>query len=53
VSFLNWLRTLLGRPVRHYDASWDGYNATCACGFHSQWDYNLRNHFAEQERVGK
>lgn len=41
------------RAPRHYLKRWDGTHATCACGHHSPWDYNLRKHFEEQERAGK
>lgn len=50
---MNFLQRLFRVTVRHYPSHWDGTHATCACGHHSVWDYDLRKHFAEQERVGK
>jgi hypothetical protein len=49
---MNWLRRLFGKPVRHYPSFWDGTHETCACGYHSVKDYDLREHFAEQKRIG-
>jgi hypothetical protein len=45
----------INRPERerHYPAKWDGTHATCKCGHHSVWDYDLKRHFEETGRVGK
>ena len=47
-----WLDNRPKRPKRHYPSRWDGTHATCSCGHHSVWDYNLKTHFAEVGRVG-
>lgn len=48
-----WPKVFKRRPQRHYDADWDGYYATCFCGYHSVDDWNLHKHFEEMGRVGK
>lgn len=47
------LRKLFARrPQRHYARDWDGTHATCRCGYSNVWDYSLRKHFADMERIG-
>lgn len=47
------LRKLFARrPQRHVPHQWDGTHATCSCGHNSVWDYDLRKHFADMERIG-
>jgi len=46
---LKWLGI---RPERHYPSKWDGTHATCKCGYHSVWDWNLRKHFEQTGRIG-
>lgn len=48
------LRRLFTRkPQRHYPSHWDGHHATCKCGHHSVWDWDLRKHFEETGRIGQ
>jgi hypothetical protein len=50
---VRWLLQHAEREDRHYTKRVRANHATCACGFYSHWDYDLRKHFAEQERAGK
>jgi hypothetical protein len=45
-------RLFAPKPQRHYEKAWDGTHATCKCGHHSVWDYDLRRHFEEVGRIG-
>lgn len=46
-------RLFTRRPQRHYAKGWDGTHATCKCGHNNVWDYDLRRHFADLERIGQ
>jgi len=52
MNLLRALWRLLNPPQRHYPSKWNGTYVTCACGYRSAWDWDLRHHFSLVGRVG-